>query len=553
MTFEFAGVPVFWLPWFSHSDGTIERKSGFLTPEFAASDDIGLGVVIPYYWALAPNYDLTFLPLFTTDQGVMPRAVWRQRTGRGQYFVDAAGIYQLDADSLSPPGNRDLRGSVRSAGEFLINENWTWGWDAAVATDDTFMRRYEVDDREEILSQAHLTGLDDRNFFRARALHFDNYVVDNDDISPVALPYVEHDYTFDQPVFGGELGVRSSMYSLHRDEFFTGFYPGVNQGTDQTRGTTDVHWQRQLTMGNGVLATPFARLRGDIYLNDNLPDPPDIEEDDGTTTRLLPSAGLDLRWPFVRATSVGQHVITPVAQVVAATDETYEDEIGNEDAIDLNFDHTNLFLHDRFSGDDRYEGGTRVNTGVLYSYLMGNGGFLRASVGESFHVAGENSFVDGSGLEDSQSDLVAAVAFQPWENLRLTYQTRFDNDGFQMAVQEGTVDLDLEKFSLNGGFTDVDAAPAYGRPTDELQAWAAATVPLHAGWLVFGGMKYDFLDDEIVRQQIGFGYDCDCFQFKFAYTNSRHEEDNGDLDKDHSFMLSVKFKTLGGSGEDDGF
>ena len=133
----------------------------------------------------------------------------------------------------------------------------------------------------------------------------------------------------------------------------------------------------------------------------------------------------------MRATTGGQHVITPVAQVIAATDETEEDEIGNEDAINLNFDHTNLFLHDRFSGDDRYEGGTRVNAGVLYSYLMANGGFLRASVGESFHVAGENSFVDGSGLEESESDLVAAIALQPWENLRFTYQTRFDNDGLQ--------------------------------------------------------------------------------------------------------------------------
>ena len=78
-------------------------------------------------------------------------------------------------------------------------------------------------------------------------------------------------------------------------------------------------------------------------------------------------------------------------------------------------------------------------------------------------------------------------------------------------------------------------------------------MPVDAGWNVFGGAKYDFLDDEMMRQQIGFGYDCDCFQFKFAYTVSRHEDDNGDLDKDHSFMMSVKFKTLGGIGDDDGF
>ena len=199
MTFEFAGVPIFWLPWFSHSDGSVKRKSGFLTPQFAASDDIGLGVVIPYYWALAPNYDLTFLPLFTTDQGVMPRAVWRHRTATGEYFVDAAGIYQLDPNSLAAARQSRLARIAAHGGRFQINENWTWGWDATAASDDTFMRRYEVDDREEIVSQAFITGLDDRNFFRARALHFDNYDVDNDDTHRSPCRSSSTTYTFDQP------------------------------------------------------------------------------------------------------------------------------------------------------------------------------------------------------------------------------------------------------------------------------------------------------------------------------------------------------------------
>ncbi|HYN00728.1 MAG TPA: LPS assembly protein LptD, partial [Aestuariivirgaceae bacterium] len=161
MTFEFAGIPVFWLPKFSHTDGTVKRRSGFLTPDISVSDDIGLGVTVPYYWALAPNYDLTFLPLITTDQGVMPRAVWRQRTQTGEYFIDGAGIYQLDP-TIPAPGDRRWRGSLHSAGKYEINKNWTWGWDATAMSDDTFMRRYNVDTRREVISEAFITGIDDR-------------------------------------------------------------------------------------------------------------------------------------------------------------------------------------------------------------------------------------------------------------------------------------------------------------------------------------------------------------------------------------------------------
>ncbi len=548
MSLLFAGVPVFWLPKFSHTDGSVKRATGFLTPSFSASKDIGVAVEVPYYIALDPSYDLTLLPLITSRQGVMPRAIWRQRTDTGQYYVDGAGIYQLDAD-ISAPGDRHWRGSLRTEGNFDINPRWAWGWDITATSDDTFMRRYDIDDRKEITSQVFLTGIDDRNFFRARAMHFNNLVLDNDETSPLVLPYVEHDYTFDGLIAGGELGLTSSAYSLYRDDPETP-YPGVHHGTQQTRVTSNLHWQRQIISDGGILATPFTRLRGDLYYNQDLPDPgfPGGIRDDETTGRLLPSAGLDLRWPFVRNTASSQHVVTPVAQVIASSDETDTDTIGNEDAIELNFDTANLFLHDRFSGEDRYEGGTRVNAGLLYTFLMENGGFLRASAGESFHVAGENSFVAGSGLEGDQSDLVAALAYEPNDKLRLSYQVRLANDDFDIRAQDAMVDLDLARFDLHAGYTDVEAAPAYGRPEDERQVWAAASLLVHGGWSLFGGLRYDFEDDSFRKQTVGVGYDCDCFGFKLAYSYSDNEED-GDLDKSHSVMFSVRFKTLGGSSD----
>ena len=549
MTFEFLGVPVFWLPKFSHTDGTVKRRSGFLTPEVSVSKDIGVGVTVPYYWALAPNYDLTFLPLITTDQGVMPRAVWRQRTRTGEYFIDGAGIYQLNPD-IPPPGDVRWRGSVHSAGKFELNRHWTWGWDATATSDDTFMRRYNVDSRDELRSEAFITGIDDRNFFRARAMHFRNLVVDNSDTSPLALPYIEHDYTFDTPVLGGELGIKSSLYSLYREDSEIP-YPNVNHGENQTRMTTTLHWQRQFITGSGALITPFSKLRADAYINHELPDDdllPALVETDENVARLLPTTGIDLRWPFVRGGSSGQHVITPVAQFITASDEKNVDEIGNEDAINLNFDTTNLFLHQKFSGEDRFEGGTRMNAGLLYSYLMPNGGFLRTSVGESFHIAGENSYGAGSGLEGVESDIVAAIAYQPWDHIRLSYQTRLDDEGLDVLVQEAGVDLDFAKWSLSGGLSDVDAAEEYGRPTDELQAWASATVQLAGGWSVFGGMRYDFESETSKQETIGLAFDCDCMNFKIAYISDDNLDD-GDLDKSHSVIFSLKFKSLTGASD----
>jgi LPS-assembly protein len=125
-----------------------------------------------------------------------------------------------------------------------------------------------------------------------------------------------------------------------------------------------------------------------------------------TTARLLPEAGVDVRWPLSRPVPAASDIISPVGQLIASSSEKLQDDISNEDAITLNFDHSSVFLHDRFTGLDRYEGGFRANAGLLYTYLEDDGGFFRFSLGESFHIAGSNSFVSGSGLEGTSSDIV---------------------------------------------------------------------------------------------------------------------------------------------------
>src|SRR5215470_1364443 len=80
---EFFGLPVAYFPYFSAPDPTVKRKTGFLMPIFTSSSAYGFGVEVPYYWALAPNYDFTFSPLLTTKQGPLLQGEWRQRFENG--------------------------------------------------------------------------------------------------------------------------------------------------------------------------------------------------------------------------------------------------------------------------------------------------------------------------------------------------------------------------------------------------------------------------------------------------------------------------------------
>src|SRR3546814_4855364 len=90
----------------------------------------------------------------------------------------------------------------------------------------------------------------------------------------------------------------------------------------------------------------------------------------------------------------------------------------NEDAQSFVFDATSLFERDKFSGFDRIEGGTRANLGLRYMGSFDNGIGLRGIFGQSYHIAGENSFAGddlvyagaNSGLETDVSDFVGMAA-----------------------------------------------------------------------------------------------------------------------------------------------
>src|SRR5258706_581794 len=125
-----ACVPMAYLPYMSTPDPTVKRKTGFLMPSYTSTTGYGFGVETPFYWAMAPDYDMTFSPRITTRQGPLLQAEFRQRLLDGAYSIKGYGIYQLDPGAYAgQPGDRNWRGGVDTHGQFALNDKWVWGWD----------------------------------------------------------------------------------------------------------------------------------------------------------------------------------------------------------------------------------------------------------------------------------------------------------------------------------------------------------------------------------------------------------------------------------------
>ena len=593
---EFFGVPIAHVPYFWHPDPTVKRQTGFLLPEFFGGDRTGYGASVPYFWAIAPDRDLTISVAPMTRQiGPLVTGEYRQRLVNGSYSIRASGLFQQDptafqdpADGLlRSPGNRDFRGIVESKGDFAINKRWNWGWDAAVQTDRFFTVDYSMaggSGGTEKVSQVYLTGQGDRSYFDMRGMGFTGYSrLDDHSELPYIHPVVDYSYVFGNPILGGEAGFRTNFTSLSRSESdfdrittggidpcITNPNPGACMmrgfSGDYTRFSTELYWKKSITNPWGVVIKPFATARADIATRNVRDDVGNVGAfaDVGRENllRTMPAVGMEARWPFIAVHSWGTQIIEPIGQVVVRPNETRIGQFPNEDAQSLVFDDTNLFAIDKYSGYDRVEGGTRANVGVQYTANIHRYGTVNMLFGQSYQLAGRNSFeysgvVDPatgqqtglglqSGLEDDVSDYVSRIYFQPVGNLSFAGRARFDKDNFDVKRLELETRATWDRLQLATIYARYDSQPLIGYPEKREGIYQTAQLKFHENWSIYGGIRYDLNSDRVDLSMIGLSYVDECFAATFSYV-----ADNTNLTYTkpvHRVMMRMNLRTLGGTG-----
>ncbi|MGB9041903.1 MAG: LPS-assembly protein LptD [Pseudolabrys sp.] len=601
---EFFGRPIAWMPYFSAPDPTVKRKTGFLVPTVSASSVYGAAAEVPYYWALAPDYDATFAPMITTKQGPLLQGEFRQRLMDGAYSIRAAGIYQFDKnyfirnDGTTTPGFRDWRGSVESSGLFALNNKWVWGWDGTLLSDRTFLQDYNprlsryyanainpiqnaTGLNDAAVSQLYLEGKGNRSYFDARAIYYLGFSEsDTQSQIPVIHPVVDYNYVFDRPILGGELGYRLNFTSLTRNQ--ADFDPitqsALNNGTcTQTanpaikttancllrgvpgtfsRFSAEAQWRRSITDSFGQVFTPFASVRvdaGALQINNDPGVSNFINTGDTNLVRAMPTVGLEYRYPFINIQSWGTQTVEPLAQVIVRPNEQQIGRWPTEDAQSLMFDDSNLFRVDKYSGWDRVEGGGRANYGMQYTAQFNQAGSVNALFGQSYNLFGQNSFANGgttntglnSGLDTTNSDYVARLSYQPNNIYTFTSRFRFNNDTFTPQRIELEARANFDRWGGSILYGDYAAQPLLGILDRQEGILGTGQVKLDANWVLLGGARYDINAGKFDQTRVGLGYVDDCLILGLNYvTNYTY---SGNVTANHTVMLNIALRTLGGT------
>jgi len=525
--------------------------SGLTIPNLRISPSNGVEISDGYYLRLADNQDINVTGYVYTEAPPMVSAQYRALTSNGAFqitgYATRSARIPIGPSSDAEQQQQDWRGYFFANGRFQLSPEWSITASARMASDRTFLRRYDISRDDRLRSTFDIERIDDNSYLSIAGWATQTLRVDDPQGQvPLALPVIDYRRRLGDPLLGGNVELQLNSLAITRTD-----------GQDTQRAFAGAKWDMRRITAWGQEVTLTALVRGDIYHSDEneLTSTERYRGTPGWQTRGVAIGAIDVKWPFVGEFLGGTQVITPRVQVVASPSIKNLD-IPNEDARAIDLEDSNLFALNRFPGYDRIEDGVRFTYGFDWQYSR-PGLRIKTTVGQSYRLTTDATLLpDGTGLSDRVSDFVGRTEVRYRDFLKLTHRFRLDKDSLAVRRNEFDAAIGTNKTYLEVGYLRLnrDIAEDLEDLQDREELRVAGRVAFAKYWSVFGAAVINLTDREEdptltsdgfepLRTRLGVAYSDDCLEL--GVTWRRDYVASGDAQLGNTFQIHFALKNLG--------
>ena len=507
----FKDVPILGTPAMSFSLSGA-RRSGWLPPTPGFGSKGAAEIVVPYYFNIAPNRDLTVYPKLIPRRGF-------QFGADGRYLGETdGGLYQGETYLEYLPHDKQTetdRWMIRSKHQQDLAKDWSFGWNVQAASDDN----YPNDFSKTVAGSAERQLLrelrtDYHGDFWNLTARVQKYQVLQD---PAAVE--------DPSLFVPRPYDRLPAINFHAAQFDVagGFDWGFD--SEATR-----FWHPDLIKGTRVVAipqvsypiigssyfiTPKVMLNAATYSLDAYQNPAtNVLDPSHNESRVVPTFSLDSGLVFERdAKLFGRAVTQTLEPRLFYVNTPYRDQstLPNFDTAASTFNFSQLFSENRFIGSDRIGDANQLTAAVVSRFLEPSGAErLRLAFGERFYFRDQRVQLDASTpTVDSHSDILLAATGRISETWGFdsavqynTSNSRVESSNYSIQWQPAPKKvLNVGTRYLRGSFKNIDVSSQW---------------PLSNRWYGVGRVSYSQLDKKILESLVGLEYNGDCWVFRMG-------------------------------------
>ncbi|MES2492664.1 MAG: LPS assembly protein LptD [Pseudomonadota bacterium] len=524
--------------------------NGLLIPDFQLSASNGLQISDTWYQRLGNNHDLAITGTVFTQAPPMLSAKYRALLDTGAFqvtgYVTRSRLISVSGPDTDTSEENRFRGYLYTNGKFQFSPEWSLTGSLRLASDRTFLKRYDISRDDRLRSMFDLERIDHNSYFSLSGWATQTLRVgDRQGLVPVALPAVDWRWRLPRSIAGGRLQLQLNSLAITR-----------TAGQDTQRAFAGAEWNRTDITPWGQQITFTARARGDVYhsAENALTATATYRGDPGWQARVMAIGAVDVKWPLVGEAFGGTQVFTPRFQVVASPP-IRNLAVPNEDARAIDLEDSNLFALNRFPGYDRVEDGVRFTYGFDWMWQRPDWR-LKTTVGQSYRLSNQSDIVpEGTGLASRVSDIVGRTEVRFKDLVKVTHRFRIDKSSlavrrneFDATVGSERTYIEVGYLRLNRNITTVEDL----QDREELRV--AARVGFARRWSVFGSGVFNLTNDPLdplgasdgfqpLRTRVGVAYEDDCIEL--AVTWRRDYVATGDAGRGNAVQIYLALRGLG--------
>jgi len=491
---EFKHVPILYSPWmdFPLND---QRKSGFLAPIFGGTVKGGSELALPYYWNIAANRDATIAPRYMLKRGLMLNNEFR--------YLEAnyGGEVQVDVlpNDLLVKRNRNhfsLKHHQALAGGLNGNINFNR------VSDDDFFR--DLADTVSATSQVNLLregvlSYQTGNWIAAARVQ--RFQTLQDPVAPIVVPYARLP----------QLTIGTQQYHAGVNFGFAGEYVDFRHPTsvNGSRVVLNPSVSYPMVSDSSFYVTPKLALHSTYYAMgaNNVGALPN-------SSRSLPILSVDSGVVFERDSNMfgGDYLqtIEPRAYYVYVPYRN-QSALPNFDSALADFNFTQIFTENRFSGSDRIGDADQVTVAATSRLLDQKSGAERFKVmmGERFSLKDQQVNLVAPATSTGRSDILLAALGQLTRAWSLESEIQFDPNQSHTQVYNVAVHFRPEAGkALNLGYRFLRNTL---RQVDVSTQW-----PLFSRWHGVGRWNYSLQESRILEVIAGLEYNQSCWSLRLV-------------------------------------
>ncbi|MCW8330312.1 LPS assembly protein LptD [Photobacterium sp. SDRW27] len=552
--FEVADVPVLYLPYLRVPVGK-ERLTGFLYPSVSYGSRDGFELETPFYWNIAPNYDMTITPKYMSNRGLQLNSEFRYLTelGSGSLTGEYLGNDQEATD------DDDARWGFNWSHNGQYNEHWLFEIDYSKVSDVTYFS--DID--------SSIGEREDNNLLQTGEISYREQYWDSTlrvrDFQPLTLgvssnyrlmPQVEFNYYRPDMPYGLDFNLLSHISRFEND-------------ADDKPSADRVHLEPTLTL---PYSTPWWSITSEAklmytYYNQEFDSSIDeLQELAETTSRTVPSirihSGLYLERDTLLWGEDYTQSLEPQVQYLYVKDVEQQEIFSSYDTTLLQTDYYGLFRDKRYSSVDRIAAANQFTVGATTRYFDSD--FVERfnlSFGQIFYLNESGRNLDEAGESTpnySASAFESDFNYDDW----LFFHGGLQYDASKKEMQFANAAVEYREGSLfsqlNYRYVSKDYIKQSLPDNDQIDNYTEdgiSQLGFSTGFPVYGGLSlrgdyyHDLTENQMLEGQISLNYRSACWMISLGYNEYLKSRSNVNTQAgEYEQNFSISFSLLGLAG-----